>query len=48
MTNPIDQRLRWAAATLPAGRVPLQSLAQAHGPVAHGSLLRLVAADCRP
>ena len=46
MTNPIVQRLREAAAALPAGRVSLQSLAQAHGPTAHGSLLLLMAAPC--
>ncbi len=46
MTNPVAWRLREAAAALPAGPVSLQSLAQAHGPAAHGSLLLLMAAPC--
>ncbi len=46
MTNPVAQRLREAAAALPAGRVSLHSLALAHGPAAHGSLLLLMAAPC--
>lgn len=46
MTASIVQRLRDAAAALPAGRVSLQSLALAHGPAAHGSLLLLMAAPC--
>ena len=46
MTAPIVQRLRDAAAALPAERVSLQALAQAHGPAAHGTLLLLMAAPC--
>ena len=46
MTAPIAQRLRDAAAALPAGPVSLASLAQAHGPAAQGSLLLLLAAPC--
>ena len=46
MTVLIPQLLRDAAAALPAERVSLQSLALAHGPAAHGSLLLLLAAPC--
>jgi len=46
MTAPIDQRLRDAAAALPDGPVSLQTLAQAHGPSAQGSLLMLLSALC--
>ncbi|MEO8311624.1 MAG: exopolysaccharide biosynthesis protein [Caldimonas sp.] len=46
MTSPIAQRLRDAAAALPAGPVSIGSLAQAHGSAAHGSLLLLMAAPC--
>lgn len=46
MTAPIVQRLREAAASLPAERVSMQALAQAHGPDAQGSLLLLMAAPC--
>jgi len=38
--------LRQAAADLPSERVSLQSLAQAHGPATHGTLLLLMAAPC--
>lgn len=47
MTGPVAQRLRQAAADLPSEPVSLQSLAQAHGPATHGSLLLLMAAPCR-
>lgn len=46
MTAPMPQRLRDAAAALPADRVSLQSLALAHGPATQGSLLLLLAAPC--
>ena len=46
MTSPVTQRLLDAAASLPAGPVSLQALAQAHGPAAPGSLLLLLAAPC--
>lgn len=46
MTVSIAQRLRQAAADLPAERVSLQSLAQAHGCAAQGTLLLLMAAPC--
>lgn len=46
MTSPVAQRLREAAAALPPGPVTLRSLAQAHGPAAHGGLLLLLAAPC--
>lgn len=46
MTAPIVQTLREAAATLPAERVSMHTLAQAHGPAAHGTLLLLMAAPC--
>ncbi len=42
----IVQGLRDAAATLPADRVPMQALVQAHGPAAQGTLLMLLAAPC--
>lgn len=43
MTESIVQRLRETAATLPAERVSMQTLAQAHGPAAHGTWLLLMA-----
>lgn len=46
MTGSIVQRLREAAAALPAERVSMQTLGQAHGPAAHGTLLLLMAAPC--
>lgn len=46
MTESIVQRLREAAATLPAERVSMQTLAQAHGPAAHGTWLLLMAVPC--
>jgi hypothetical protein len=46
MTEPIVQRLREAAAALPAERVSMQTLAQAHGPAAQGTLLLLMAVPC--
>jgi hypothetical protein len=46
MTVHISQRLRDAAAELPADRVSMQALAHAHGPEAHGTLLLLMAAPC--
>lgn len=46
MTEPIVQRLRETAAALPAERVSMQALAQAHGPAAHGTLLLLMAVPC--
>ncbi|MBI5258147.1 MAG: exopolysaccharide biosynthesis protein [Burkholderiales bacterium] len=46
MSAPIVQRLRQAAEGLPAGRVSMQALAQAHGPEAHGTLLLLMAMPC--
>ena len=46
MTSPIVQRLREAAAALPAERVSMQTMAQAHGPEAHGTLLLLMAVPC--
>ncbi len=46
MTAPIVQRLRDAAAALPAERVSMQALAHAHGPAAHGTLLLLMAVPC--
>ncbi len=45
MTESIVQRLRETAATLPAERVSMQTLAQAHGPAAHGTWL-LMAVPC--
>lgn len=46
MTPPIAQQLRDAAAALPAERVSMQNMAQAHGPAAHGTLLLLMAVPC--
>ncbi len=46
MTAPIVQRLREAAADLPAERVSMRTLAQAHLPAAHGTLLLLMAVPC--
>jgi hypothetical protein len=46
MTPPIVQRLRDAAAALSTERVSMQTMAQAHGPAAHGTLLLLMAAPC--
>jgi len=46
MTESIVQRLRETAATLPAERVSMQALAQAHGPAAHGTWLLLMAVPC--
>lgn len=46
MTASIVERLREAAATLPAERVSMQTLAQAHGPAAHGTWLLLMAVPC--
>jgi hypothetical protein len=46
MTVPIAQRLRETAAVLPGERVSMQTLAQAHGPAAHGTLLLLMAGPC--
>jgi len=46
MTEPIAQRLRETAAALPAERVSMQTLAQAHGHAAHGTLLLLMAVPC--
>ncbi|WP_439536527.1 exopolysaccharide biosynthesis protein [Methyloversatilis sp.] len=46
MTESIVQRLRETAATLPADRVSMQTLAQAHGPAAHGTWLLLMAVPC--
>jgi len=46
MTAPIVQRLRETAAALSEERVSMQTLAQAHGPAAHGTLLLLMAGPC--
>jgi hypothetical protein len=46
VSAPIVQRLRETAAALPAGRVSMQALAQAHGPAAHGTLLLPMAVPC--
>jgi len=46
MTEPIAQRLRETAAALPAERVSMQTLAQADGHAAHGTLLLLMAVPC--
>ncbi len=46
MTAPIVQRLREAAAALPGERVSMQTMLQAHGPAAHGSLLLMMAVPC--
>jgi hypothetical protein len=40
------QRLRETAANLPAERVSMQTLAQVHGPAAHGTWLLLMAVPC--
>ena len=45
MMAPIVRRLRSAAAALPAVRVSMQTMAQAHGPVVHGTLLLPMAAS---
>ncbi len=46
MTGPLVQRLRETAAGLSDERVSMQTLAQAHGPAAHGTLLLLMAGPC--
>ena len=46
MTEPLVQRLRDTAAALPAERVSMQTLPQAHGHTAHGTLLLLMAVPC--
>ncbi len=46
MTAPIVQRLRAAAAALPAARVSMQVMVHAHGPAAHGTLLLPMAMPC--
>lgn len=46
MTAPIVQRLRDAAAAIRDERVSMHTLAQAHGPEAHGTLLVLLAMPC--
>ena len=46
MTESIVQRLRETAATLPAKRVSMHALAQAHGPAAHGTWLLMMAVPC--
>lgn len=46
MTESIVQRLRETASTLTAERVSMQTLAQAHGPSAHGTWLLLMAVPC--
>jgi hypothetical protein len=46
MTAPIVQRLRETAAALSEERVSMQTLAQAHGTAAHGTLLLLMAGPC--
>lgn len=46
MTVPIAQRLRDAATALSEERVSMQTLAQAHGPAAQGTLLLLMAGPC--
>ena len=46
MTAPIVQRLRETAAALSEDRVSMQTLAQAHGSAAHGTLLLLMALPC--
>jgi hypothetical protein len=46
MTAPIEKRLRDAAAALRSERVSMQTMAQAHGPEAHGTLLLLMALPC--
>lgn len=42
----VVQRLRGTAATRPAQRVSMQTLARAHGPAAHGAWLALMAVPC--
>ena len=46
MTVSVIARLRLAAAILPAGRVSLQALLEAHGSATHGTLLVLFAIPC--
>jgi hypothetical protein len=46
MSADIAQRLRAAAAELPAGRVSVRHLLEVHGGAAHASLLVLLAAPC--
>lgn len=46
MTATIVQRLRATAANLSEERVSMKTLAQAHGPEAHGTLLLLMAVPC--
>ena len=46
MTPPIVQRLRDAAAAIQDERVSMRTMAQAHGPEAHGTLLLLLAMPC--
>ncbi|MES2980453.1 MAG: exopolysaccharide biosynthesis protein [Pseudomonadota bacterium] len=46
MTQPLVQRLRDAAGTLPAHPISMGALAQAHGSDASGALLLLMAAPC--
>ena len=46
MTPPIVQRLRDAAAAIQDERVPMRTMAQAHGPEVHGTLLVLLAMPC--
>lgn len=46
MTPPIVQRLRDAAAAIQDERVSMRSIAHAHGPEAHGTLLLLLAMPC--
>lgn len=46
MTPPIAQRLRDAAESVGGERVTMQTLAQAHGPEAQGTLLLLLAMPC--
>ncbi len=46
MTATIVQRLRETAADLSEERVSMKTLAQAHGPAAHGTLLLLMAVPC--
>lgn len=46
MTAPIVQQLRETAAALSEERVSMQTLANAHGAAAHGTLLLLMAGPC--
>jgi hypothetical protein len=48
MTASIVQRLREAAAALPAERVSMQTIAQAHRPAAHGAMLLLMGSTLPP